>query len=103
MTTRYEGDGLDSSISFGNQIIRPDIKEVKDLFLFIMHNNTSVILPDDNQFDYPDYFEMATREQVRDLILFIIDNNKDVRLPLQGRVTVNRLRKEIEHDSNIGN
>ena len=35
------------------------------------------------------------REDLKTLILFIMDNNKTVHLPLQGRVTVSRLRKEI--------
>jgi len=90
MTTRYENtDGMDDSISFGEQVIRPSIQEVCGLLNYIYRNNQ-------NLDEHPgiDKSKQLSRDEVRDQILYIVDNNKNVALTLDGRVTINRLRKE---------
>jgi uncharacterized protein YbcV (DUF1398 family) len=96
MTTRYENsDGMDNSISFGEQVIRPSEEEVKKTLLYIIHNNVNLKLPNDSDFNYPSSLKEATRQEIVKLLLFIADNNKDVILNMDHRVTINRLRKEV--------
>lgn len=90
MTTRYENtDGLDSNIAFEEQVIKPSIEELRSLLNFIEERNDFLRL----NFKHKGMLEF-TREEYKERILFIMDNNKDVFLPLQGRVTISRLRKE---------
>ncbi len=91
MTTRYENtDGMDDKISFGEQIVKPSIQELSDLINYIYRNNPDDIVTNQNR----NKSLPLSRDDLKEDILFIMDNNKRVSLPLQGMVTVSRLRKE---------
>lgn len=90
MTTKYENtDGIDANISFEEQVIKPSIEELQSLLNFIEERNDFLKL----NLMHKGMLQF-TREEYKKRILFIMDNNKDVFLPLQGRVTISRLRKE---------
>jgi hypothetical protein len=38
----------------------------------------------------------ATREELRDLVAYIVKNNKNLRLPLQGLMTIDRVKRELD-------
>ena len=90
MTTRYENnDGMDNAISFGEQIIKPPIEELQKLWNYIDEKN-----PDIKKMMRYKPISWMSRSELKEHILYIMDNNKGVALPLQGMVTVSRLRKE---------
>lgn len=90
MSTRYENsDGIDSAISFEEQVISPPEEELLTLLKYIIYNNKKI----DTELKQSD-INLSGRELYKQRLLYIMDNNKNVSLPLQGRVTINRLRKE---------
>lgn len=90
MTTRYENtDGMDDKISFGEQVIKPGLDELQNLWTYIDEKNPDV----KKMFRYKPIAWMG-RNELKEHILYIMDNNKGVALPLQGMVTISRLRKE---------
>lgn len=91
MTTRYENtDGMDDKISFGEQIVKPPIAEMQKLLEYILDKNENLKT---KFLTRP--MSWLTRDELKEYILYIMDNNERVSLPLQGMVTVSRLRKEV--------
>ena len=90
MTTRYENtDGIDDKISFGEQVIKPSLKELQNLFEFIIENNKNIKT---KFLTRP--LSWLDRNELKEYILYVANNNQKIYLPLQGSVVIDRLRKE---------